>query len=594
MDFEKIFWKKLMKKRSILLFCIGFQFFISKTSAQQTAKLWITSQDSILLMKENIEFNSRFEYKNSIDLHAKHIQFLKKIKNKGYLFASIDTINKDYTLYLGEKISHFSLLIDEKYQNFGLPNQIKISNPILIEVESKKIINKIVNKGYFDAKAEIDSCKLQNSDFQCKLTIDIGKKYYFDSLFIEGENEYLHRIFAKNLLKHYQRKPFSLNTLEQIKSDIDNIPYFELAQPLDLDFNDTLVNLLVSIKPRKNNQINAFLGILPNAYNSNQLEITGDVTLALNNLFNRGVRFQFNWQKPVSGNQFLNLESEVPFLFKTPIGALFNFGLEKFDSSFLRIQYNLGASYQVDSRTKFSFYYNYQGSISLRTDSSFKITNQLPSVLDYSYNQFGFSFQYRNTDAFFFPRKGWIVASNFSLGIKEWIPSNYLVNSLDANGISYKRLYDSIGLTNSIIYLQSRVEKYFKLSNQYTYKVSWLTKGIFGNNIASNELFTFGGNRMPRGFDDHFFRSSFYTTLSQEFQYFLTSSIQLMTFFDVTAFKKNLIRANSYELPFGFGLGLAYRGKSSILNFSMGYGKYSENPIEFNNAKVHFGYVAVF
>ena len=70
-----------MKIRSILLFCIGFQFFISKTYAQQTAKLWITTQDSILLMKENVEFNPRIESKNSIDLHAKHIQLLKKIKN---------------------------------------------------------------------------------------------------------------------------------------------------------------------------------------------------------------------------------------------------------------------------------------------------------------------------------------------------------------------------------------------------------------------------------------------------------------------------------------------------------------------------------
>jgi hypothetical protein len=497
-------------------------------------------------------------------------------------------------LYLGEKITHFNLRIDEKSQKLGLPEMVKVSDANQIETETKKILNKIVDKGYFKAQLDLDSCSMQSSDFQCKLSIDLGKKHFFDSLFIEGENQYIHRIFAKNLLKHYQKKPFSFTTLDQIKSDIDNIPYFELAQPLDLVFNDTLVNLLVSIKPRKNNQINAFLGILPNAYNSSQFEFTGDVTLALNNLFNRGVRFQLNWQKPISGNQFLNLESEIPFLFKTPVGASFKFGLEKFDSSFLRIQYNLGASYQIDSRTKFTFYYNYQGSLSLRVDSSFKTTNQLPSILDYSYNQVGVSFQYRNTDAFFFPRKGWIIESSFSFGIKEWLPNNYIINAVDANGNSYKRLYDSIGLTNSIIYLQSRVEKYFKLSNRYTYKTSLFTKGIFGKDIASNELFTFGGNRMPRGFDDHFFRSSFYTTVSQEFQYFLTSSIQLMTFFDFTAFKNNTVGTNSYELPYGFGLGLAYRGKGSILNFSMGYGKYSQNPIAFNNAKVHFGYVAVF
>jgi len=583
-----------MRKRSILLFCIGFQFFFNEIWAQQKANLLFLPQDSVLLAKENIQLSHTIEFKNSIDLREKQLQILRKLRKKGYLLSSIDTVGENYQLYLGEKITHFNLRIDEKSQKLGLPEIVKVSDANQIETETKKILNKIVDKGYFKAQVDLDSCSMQSSDFQCKLSIDLGKKHFFDSLFIEGENQYIHRIFAKNLLKHYQKKPFSFTTLDQIKSDIDNIPYFELAQPLDLVFNDTMVNLLVSIKPRKNNQINAFLGILPNAYNSSQFEFTGDVTLALNNLFNRGVRFQLNWQKPISGNQFLNLESEIPFLFKTPIGASFKFGLEKFDSSFLRIQYNLGASYQIDSRTKFTFYYNYQGSLSLRVDSSFKTTNQLPSILDYSYNQVGVSFQYRNTDAFFFPRKGWIIESSFSFGIKEWLPNNYIINAVDANGNSYKRLYDSIGLTNSIIYLQSRVEKYFKLSNRYTYKTSLFTKGIFGKNIASNELFTFGGNRMPRGFDDHFFRSSFYTSVSQEFQYFLTSSIQLMTFFDLTAFKNSSVGTNSYELPYGFGLGLAYRGKGSILNFSMGYGKYSQNPIAFNNAKVHFGYVAVF
>jgi hypothetical protein len=583
-----------MRKGSILLFCIGFQFFFNEIWAQQKSNLLFQPQDSVLLTKENIQLSHNIEFKNSIDLREKQLQILRKLRKKGFLLSSIDTVGENYQLYLGEKITNFNLRIDEKSQKLGLPEMVKVSDANQIETETKKILNKIVDKGYFKAQVDLDSCSMQKTDFQCKLSIDLGKKHFFDSLFIEGENQYIHRIFAKNLLKHYQKKPFSFTTLDQIKSDIDNIPYFELAQPLDLVFNDTMVSLLVSIKPRKNNQINAFLGILPNAYNSSQFEFTGDVTLALNNLFNRGVRFQLNWQKPISGNQFLNLETEIPFLFKTPVGASFKFGLEKFDSSFLRIQYNLGASYQIDSRTKFTFYYNYQGSLSLRVDSSFKTTNQLPSILDYSYNQVGVSFQYRNTDAFFFPRKGWNIESSFSFGIKEWLPNNYIINAVDANGNSYKRLYDSIGLTNSIIYLQSRVEKYFKLSNRYTYKTSLFTKGIFGKNIASNELFTFGGNRMPRGFDDHFFRSSFYTTVSQEFQYFLTSSIQLMTFFDLTAFKNSSVVNNSYELPYGFGLGLAYRGKGSILNFSMGYGKYSQNPIAFNNAKVHFGYVAVF
>jgi len=594
MDFEKIFWEKLMKKSSSLFLFIVFLFFLNEVMAQHKVHLMLNKNDSILLSKEGLLIPQNIEIQNKSNLREQKLQILKKLKNKGFLLASIDSIGENYQLYLGEKIDNFWLHFDEKSQKIGLPYKIRITDLNKMESETKKILNRIIENGYFKAQIDVDSCVMLNSDFQCKLAVNFGKKHYFDSLFIEGENQYIHRIFAINLLKHYQRKPFSFGTLDQIKSDIDNIPYFELAQPLDLVFNDTMVNLLVSIKPRKNNQINAFLGILPNAYNSNQFEITGDITLALNNLFNRGVRFQLNWQKPISGNQFLNLESEIPFLFKTPVGTSFKFGLEKFDSSFLRIQYNLGANYQIDSRTKFTFFYNYQGSLSLRDDSSFKITNQLPDVLDYSYNQIGISFNYRNTDAFFFPRRGWIIESNISIGIKEWLPNNYIINTLDVNGNSYKRLYDSIGLTNSIIYLQSRVEKYFKLSSQYTYKISLFAKGIFGRNIASNELFTFGGNRMPRGFDDHFFRSSLYSTFSQEFQFFLTSSIQLITFFDITAFKNNVVGANLYELPYGFGLGLAYKGKGSILNFSMGYGKYSQNPIAFNNAKVHFGYVAVF
>jgi hypothetical protein len=54
--------------------------------------------------------------------------------------------------------------------------------------------------------------------------------------------------------------------------------------------------------------------------------------------------------------------------------------------------------------------------------------------------------------------------------------------------------------------------------------------------------------------------------------------------------------SNSYskDTPFGFGVGLSFSTNLGVFSISYGLGKQRNNPIELNNGKVHFGYIAYF
>jgi hypothetical protein len=82
-----------MRKGSILLFCIGFQFFFNEIWAQQKANLLFLPQDSVLLTKENIQLSHIIEFKNSIDLREKQLQILRKLRKKGLYGSKLECKN---------------------------------------------------------------------------------------------------------------------------------------------------------------------------------------------------------------------------------------------------------------------------------------------------------------------------------------------------------------------------------------------------------------------------------------------------------------------------------------------------------------------
>jgi hypothetical protein len=221
---------------------------------------------------------------------------------------------------------------------------------------------------------------------------------------------------------------------------------------------DSSIHCKIPLISRKINQLNAIVGLLPNAYKSNELQLTGDISLHLFNLFNRGVETSFQWQKSQSNTQFLTLKCNVPYLFQTNLGALFGLNLEKFDTAYLRLTVELGMKYNLEYNKYFVLNYWYQSSTILSLDNSFIAQRKLPSIQDYASYQFGISYYHKNTDKYLFPRKGTNMDVSFRIGEKSIEKNSNVMAAKDQNGNSLKYLYDSINLKNTILYLQFNFE----------------------------------------------------------------------------------------------------------------------------------------
>ncbi len=59
-------------------------------------------------------------------------------------------------------------------------------------------------------------------------------------------------------------------------------------------------------------------------------------------------------------------------------------------------------------------------------------------------------------------------------------------------------------------------------------------------------------------------------------------------------YKNEAVRNNNYDNPFGLGGGLTFETGAGLFTLVYAVGKQFENPIEYNRAKIHFGYINYF
>jgi hypothetical protein len=566
-------------------FFISFLFLFA--SLQLVAQLnWIiTPSDSLLLEKNKINL-SQIRKLESIDTNFNLIFFLKQ---KGFLEASLDTIQNQKTLNLGRICKEFILL------DFSKKDSIRFKDFSSMENFAQNEIEKLKELGFMQAKFKFHEFVFSENQILCKINIDSGQKKYINSLKIKRSDNKVTPNFINKLIYDVSKSYFNAKNMDALETQFRNIPFIELAAPFQFEIQDSLIDIIAEIKSRKINKFNAFIGVLPNAYNQGDLQITADVLLSVQNLLNKGISLDLNWQKPQEGNQFFNLSTQIPFLLKTPFGFKADLNIEKFDTSFFRLNYSLGLNYRKSIYLSYGIYYQYQISNTIQLNKTYLNKDKLPEIIDYSYNKVGIVFNYRKLDAFLMPKKGFLFDFQGDFGTKNIILNPNISESLMSNGEKYKKLYDSIGLSNNIVYLQSKIEIYQPLSINIIFKSSMNTKVLFSKNITKNELFTFGGNSLPRGFDDHFFASSFFSTFSNEIQFFISKDLCVKFFYDHTITDKlNSLNRREIEQPIGLGTGLNILNKNSFINFNIAAGRSSTIPFSFQNTKVHFGYVSLF
>ena len=228
---------------------------------------------NVLTLKNRSSFNS-FSVKKDVD------NILNLLKTKGYYFSKVvsssqvlgsNKIDLFYKIDLGKKarITKISFIGDKKFKDNKLRNIIlseefkfwkvisgkKFLNEDLIVLDKKLLNNFYKNKGFYNALIESSFANyLGEDEFELIYNITSGKKYYFDNLSIKLPIGYEEKDFDKliKILNELKGEPYSLNSINKILNEIDNVvakeKYEFLKSNVDEKIIDNLINLIFNIE----------------------------------------------------------------------------------------------------------------------------------------------------------------------------------------------------------------------------------------------------------------------------------------------------------------------------------------------------------
>lgn len=563
----------------ILSFCV-FSFAI----AQKSVSLQLSNHSEVC-KKCNKIFSKKVNEKTADSIANEYVNCLK---NNAYLASSIDSIKTkgDTTFiyvyndvkYKWEKLyfidDNVQLIYGSKFNSKKFTGK-PINYYEIIKIKSK-ILSNYENNGYPFVSIKTDSLEVTKGFISANYQVVSGDLINFDSLEITG-NIKLSQSYLEHYLGIINKKIYNEKKVKLINQRIKELPFLLIDKPTEIYFIDKTARVRLFLKPKKANQFNGILGIMPDSKTPGKILLTGDISLNLINSFRRGDQIEFSWKKLETASQNLYAMVQIPYIFNKSFGTLASIKLFKKDSTFLNVTSHLEIPFYLTGNNNVGVYYENSSSTLLSKTELISATT-LPNVSDYNSNIFGISVRFSSLDYKFNPRKGLQVKIQAGYG-KKTIEKNPEVNPL---------LYNGINLTSFRNEFYADISKYTNIFGKFVLKLRAQTGFINTRTLLKNEQFRIGGLSTLRGFDEESIYASVYGIASSELRFLFEENSALFAFYDQGYYKSIDIKTDN---PAGFGAGIEFQTKAGIFTLSYALGHQLGNSVQFRTARVHFGFV---
>lgn len=524
------------------------------------------------------------EFKDSISL----ITYLREMQlsafKKGYLTASIDTlIFKEKSVHvhfeLGEKFGKMSVLMDPEDIRFVRKNtslnekflsQIPF-NPIELSSALKKIQNCYLNNGYPFVSMSLQEHSMSGTNAKATLVIDKGEEYIWSQIHVKGDSTISPK-FISNIIEIKVGDLYDESKISRIRTRIEQVPYINQIKDAELLFTKEGVELYVYIESTPVSSANGIIGFQPNP-TSKRLELTGEISLKLMNVLHRGELLDLKWQSIQTQTQSLDAHFNYPFLFNTPFGIDLNFNLYKRDTSFLELGTTAGVQYYFNQSTFIKAFYRYNSSDVLSGGANNFLFSNLGTV---KANSYGLALQSNRVDYLPNPSTGLLFYAEGSLGTRRSSP---LDTSLFTRSTIYRGKVD--------------VSWFIPITRRHVIRLGSVTDFYNADQIYQNEVYRYGGLTSQRGFNEDELFATSKTTATVEYRFLLDKNSHVFAFYDQSWYENSAVDYYN-DSPFGFGVGFAFSTRLGVFSISYALGKQFDNPIQLNNSKIHFGYIAYF
>ncbi len=578
--------------------------------AQQKHKLEIIRVDKgTVAPAELVDLPAEFKSKGEcMDYLEK--QLLRQLQSKGYLAASIDSISASdqFTnafLFLGDPYHWGQITLDTavSFVNRQFVQKMEGLNGAPVSIQSMLALKEMLlhhyeENGYPFASIRLDSSYFKGASLYARLSANPGPLYTIDSIVVEGKLR-IKTAFLERFLDVGDGSIYRKSSLNQVTSKLSTLGFLRETRPWTLNMLGTGSVLNLNLEPRQSSRFNLLAGLMPsNQQLGGKLLLTGEAELDLRNSFGGGEQVYMNWQQLQVESPRLQLGFQKPYLFRSDAGIDFQFNFFRKDSSFLTLNTRIGLSYERNTRQTAKVFFQQFSSNLIEVDTmAVKQSSRLPAYLDLRTSNIGVDFLHQATDYRFNPRKGLDARLGLTAGVRK-IVKNTSILSLKTNPqgqpFDYASLYDTVKTSSSQFRLNARSAYYQPIGKQSTLKGGLQLGWLFTEKAYLNELFQVGGINTLRGFDEESLFASQFLIGTLEYRYLIGQNSYLFSFVDGAYIgrKTGVILTRGFYA--GAGMGMSFETKSGIFSLAYAAGKRADQPVNFREAKIHFGFVSLF
>jgi len=534
------------------------------------------------LFKKNKYFKP-FEIKKIEELNS----ILENNKNqwleKGYYLASfkplyVSSTEIEVLVEIGSHFPNVAIVINDsiksQLRSFGIENIPKNSlktSPSLFKLFIDKTLKAYANNGYPFAQVFFAEQEIIEQQIQIQMNISSGKFYRFSDIIVKGDSS-ISKSTVQNLIGIKINDFYSEEKLSSIDRILQQTNFINVLKKSELLFTENGVELYVYLENQKMSSMNGAVGLQPNPQ-SQKIGLTGDVQIKLQNVFKKAELIDLNWRSIEPQTQALQAKLNYPFLFKSPFGIDLKFNLYKRDSTFLDLKSFIGIQYSFKNNVQLKGFYQVNSSeILSKTPNPSSLFSYLAPI---KLNSYGLSLQYKRINFLPNPSKGFSLFIETSIGNRTIKKENTIIEK----SYVYKSIFQYVS--------------YIPITKRNIIKVGVNFESYTSSTLFQNERYRFGGLNSLRGFNEEELFASTKLITSLEYRFLLDKNSNAFIFYDQGIYEDNTLSYKT-DSPFGVGAGISFGSRIGIFSISYALGKQENNPFEFRNGKIHFGYITYF
>lgn len=477
-----------------------------------------------------------------------------KTSDSTFLYSfSTGRHTKNIHIYTGRLSTAQKLLLNISTDTIVLP----LAN---VENFMNSNIALLEKKGYALSTLQLTGYAKKNSSLIASLVAMTEKQRTLDDVVLEGYPKFPEGI-RRNIARQYKGKTFNQENLQRIYNDFNALRFVTQPRYPEILFKTDTTKVYVYLQKAKPNTFDGFIGFSNN--DQNKISFNGYIDLLLNNVLNTGEKFNLYWKSDGNKQTTFNVSLELPYMFKTPIGAKAALRIFKQDSIFQNTVSDINLGYYFSYNSKLYAGYQQTQSVDIQNTNSNSITDYSNKFFTATYEYVGYT-----ADDFLFPQKTSLVAKAGT-------------GSRDGKANSSEQYFAQLVLSQNV-YLNKKNIINIKSHTYY----------LKSDDYIINELYRFGGINSVRGFNENSLQANLYTAMMAEYRYIAAPNLYIHSITDYGYFQDET--ANVRENILGLGIGLGLLTNTGLFNIIYANGSSKGQPIKLSNSIVHISFRASF